>query len=151
MEIGMQSAAGCSAALHNRQPTASCYAPDPEGRYRPWPTFETPKVLNIRKLNIIYRDCITGRRGPFPAACFRFAYNLYYVNLLYQCILAPLSYATVESAAAVSSREGGTTPPSIRSLRTSRVLKSTSVGNSWARGPSRSNISCMQRSSLASA
>lgn len=85
----MQSAAGYSATLHNRQPTASCYAPDPEGRYRPWPTFETPKVLNIRKLNIIYRDCITGRRGPFPAACFRFAYNLYYVNLLCHCVLAP--------------------------------------------------------------
>ena len=31
MTIGMQSAAGCSAALHNRQPTASCYAPDPGG------------------------------------------------------------------------------------------------------------------------
>lgn len=51
----------------------------------------------------------------------------------------------------MSSRKGGTTPPSIRSLRTSRVRKSTSVGNSWARGPPRSNVSGMRKSHLASA
>ena len=30
----------------------------------------------------MYRDCVTGRRGPFPAASFRSAHNLHYVKLL---------------------------------------------------------------------
>ena len=32
--------------------------------------------------NIIYRDCVTGRWGPFPTACFRSAHNLDYVKRL---------------------------------------------------------------------
>ena len=32
--------------------------------------------------NIIYRDCVTGRWGPTPTACFRFAHNLDYVKRL---------------------------------------------------------------------
>lgn len=34
--------------------------------------------------NIIYRDCVTGRWGPFPTACFRSAHNLDYVKRLPQ-------------------------------------------------------------------
>ena len=46
------------------------------------------------RLDIKYRDCVTGRRGPNPNACFRFARNLFYVNLLriskfYRCASNP--------------------------------------------------------------
>ena len=46
------------------------------------------------RLDIKYRDCVTGRRGPNPTACFRFARNLFYVNLLriskfYRCTSNP--------------------------------------------------------------
>ena len=46
------------------------------------------------RLDIKYRDCVTGRRGPNPTACFRFARNLFYVNLLriskfYRCAFNP--------------------------------------------------------------
>ena len=34
--------------------------------------------------NIIYRDCVTGRWGPNPTACFRSAHNLDYVKRLRQ-------------------------------------------------------------------
>jgi len=99
------------------------------------------------QVNIIYRDCITGRLSP-PVFASHTIYIMY--NLLCQCTLTPLSLATVESAAAVGSRKGGTTPPSIRSPKTSRVTLSTSVRNSRARGLPRSNVSAIRMSSLAS-
>ncbi len=36
-------------------------------------------------LYIIYRDCVTGCRGPDPATSFRSAHNLDYVKLLGEC------------------------------------------------------------------
>lgn len=46
---------------------------------------KTTLVPRIPQHNIIYRDCVTGRWGPFPTACFRFAHNLDYVKrLLYK-------------------------------------------------------------------
>lgn len=92
------------------------------------------------QVNIIYRDCVTGRWGPFPSACFRFARNLYYVNLLCHSILVPLSYATVESAAAVGALQGPPGTQSVSAPRTSRLRKSTVVRNSRARGPPRGNF-----------
>ncbi|MDD3161691.1 MAG: hypothetical protein PHX49_07180 [Bacteroidales bacterium] len=50
----------------------------------------------------------------------------------------------------MSSRKGGTTPPSIRSLRTSRVPTSTSVRNSRARGPPRISVCGLRTASPAS-
>ena len=46
---------------------------------------KTTLIPRIPQHNIIYRDCVTGRWGPFPTACFRFAHNLDYVKrLLYK-------------------------------------------------------------------
>ena len=38
------------------------------------------------RLDIKYRDCVTGRRGPNPTACFCFAHNSDYVKELRQWV-----------------------------------------------------------------
>ena len=74
-------------AYSESRKTRPSYPPPPRrghNRLR-WHQSSARPVSSIPQHNIIYRDCVTGRWGPFPTACFRFAHNLDYVKrLLYK-------------------------------------------------------------------
>lgn len=74
-------------AYSESRKTRPSYPPPPQrghNRHRS-KSAKTTLVPRIPQHNIIYRDCVTGRWGPFPTACFRFAHNLDYVKrLLYK-------------------------------------------------------------------
>lgn len=71
-----------SAPLQSQTPILSCPQPrrgdNPPGLRCASATVSASNPQH----NIIYRDCVTSRWGPFPTACFRFARNLDYVKRL---------------------------------------------------------------------
>ena len=149
----MQSAAGQA-----RQLTAFYMPPSPQGRLSPAALLRISQSAEYPQVNIIYRDCVTGRLSPpvFASHTIYIMFNLLCHSILY-CCLMPLSSRW---QLWVRGREGPPLPQSaLPGPRAYEYQRYSSYNRQWsatvltplmARGPPRSNVRGMRLSSLAS-